>query len=115
MREAKREWCHVSTFGNGKVSGLADGASGPRSDPDRLAARAPAAGLGREDAGAGRPAGTAASVGGQRPGAELVPVAAYQRRTAARAVGGLAGRIVDVAGIDVVQAGGARDVARAPQ
>ena len=49
------------------------------------------------------------------PGGDLVPVAADQRGAAARAVGALAGLVVDVAGVDVAQPVAGRDIARSGQ
>jgi hypothetical protein len=74
-----------------------------RRHDEPLAARTPASVPWLEDSGARCAAGAASAVGGEGPDAELIPVAADQVGIAGMAIGGLAGRVVDVAGIDVAK------------
>lgn len=55
----------------------------------------------------------AMTVRGQSILLDFIPVAHDQRRMAGRAEGGVAGLMVHIAGVDMVQAGLQRDVARA--
>src|SRR3954447_11710194 len=86
-----------------------------RGDPQRTAAGPPAAWHRFEYAGAGRSAAAAASILRQSPGGDLISIAADKLRSASTAIRPLAGRIMDIAGIDVREAQAPADAPRPEQ
>ena len=75
-----------------------------RSQPHRPTARTPAAGTCFKHTVAVRSAFGATTVSGKMPCRDVIPIAANKDRVASVTVGGLARRIVSVAGIDVMPA-----------
>src|SRR5437763_16909760 len=83
--------------------------SGHRGHAYRLAATAPMSGCRIEHTGAGHAAEPAMPKLRESPGRQFVPVASDQRGAATVTIRGLPHRIVDVARIDVTNAGLDRD------
>ena len=68
-------------------------------------ARTPTTGFGLEYAVTTCAAASAAAVRGKVPGRDVIPVAPDEHCTAAMTMGALAGRIVDIASVDIAKAG----------
>jgi len=75
-----------------------------RSEPHRLTARTPAAGICFKNTVTARPAFVATPVSGKMPCRDVIPIAANEDRATRMTVGSLARGVVNIAGIDVMEA-----------
>src|SRR6478672_2696469 len=75
-----------------------------RSEPHRLTARTPVAGLCFKNTVTARPAFVATPVSGKMPCRDVIPIAANEDCATGMTVGSLARGVVNIAGIDVMEA-----------